>query len=376
MVSYPSDWKIGKIIDFANITTGYRDVKDRVNHGKYPFFVRSNDIEKIDLYDFDCEAVLTAGDGGIGKIFHYINGKFAAHQRVYVINNFREIDGKFFYYYFSKNFLYEVQKYTAKSTVDSVRMPMIERMEIPIPSIEEQKSIVFALSSFDEHIKNLGKLIEKKKSMRDGAIENLLSGSIRLSNYKDEWVEKPLEEISDIYDGTHQTPTYTLRGIRFVSVENITDIYSSNKYISHSDFIKDFKNKPGKNDVLLTRIGTIGESTVVTTNEEIAYYVSLALLKNIRINSSFLNHYIGTKKFKKELDDRTLHHATPKKINKGDIGKCMVRFPLNEDEQKEIAGLLTSMNDEINDLEKEKNKIIQIREGAMAELLSGYVRIK
>lgn len=58
------------------------------------------------MADYDCEAVLTAGDGvGTGKVFHYINGKFAAHQRVYIMNNFRGIDGKYFYYYFLRTSL-------------------------------------------------------------------------------------------------------------------------------------------------------------------------------------------------------------------------------------------------------------------------------
>ena len=97
MVTYPSDWEISQIDKIADITTGCRDVKDSVKNGEYPFYVRSKDVERINFYDFDCEAVLTAGDGGAGKIFHYKNGKFAAHQRVYVISKFEKVDGKYFY---------------------------------------------------------------------------------------------------------------------------------------------------------------------------------------------------------------------------------------------------------------------------------------
>ena len=158
MVTYPSDWEISQIDKIADITTGCRDVKDSVKNGKYPFYVRSKDVERINFYDFDCEAVLTAGDGGAGKIFHYKNGKFAAHQRVYVISKFEKVDGKYFYYFFSKNFLQEVEKYTAKSTVDSVRRPMIANMEFPLPPFKEQQAIASALSDFDEHIDNLTEL--------------------------------------------------------------------------------------------------------------------------------------------------------------------------------------------------------------------------
>jgi len=375
MVNYPEDWKISQIDKIANITTGCRDLKDSIRNGKYPFYVRSKEVERINFDDYDCEAVLTAGDGEIGKIFHYINGKFAAHQRVYVISNFEKVDGKYFYYFFSKNFLYEVERYTAKSTVDSVRRPMIANMKIPLPPFKEQQAIASVLSDFDEHINNLTKLIEKKKGIRDGALEDLITGQTRLDGFDGECEEEPLQKICNIYDGIHQTPNYTVSGIKFVSVENISDIYSSDKYISRADYDRDFKVRPEKGDVLMTRIGDIGTSCIVGTSEPIAYYVSLALFKKITIDSEFLNHYIESKEFKNELDDRTLYHATPKKINKGEIGKCKVRYPKNKDEQKAIASILTAMDEEIEALEIEKAKIESIKEGAMYDLLTGRVRL-
>ena len=85
----PEDWEIDRVESFVSITTGNRNTQDRIEDGQYPFFVRSQTIERINSYSFDGEAVLTAGDGvGTGKVFHYINGKFDCHQRVYKISNF------------------------------------------------------------------------------------------------------------------------------------------------------------------------------------------------------------------------------------------------------------------------------------------------
>ena len=78
--------------------------------------------------------------------------------------------------------------------------------------------------------------------------------------------------------------------------------------------------------------------------------------------------------FQKEIYNRTLHHATPKKINKGEIGKCLVKFP-SLPEQQAIADTLTAFDDEILALESERDKIIQIRDGAMNDLLTGKVRL-
>lgn len=376
MVTYPKDWTEDKVSNVVDISTGCRDTQDNKATGRYPFFVRSPIVERIDVADYDCEAVLTAGDGvGTGKVFHYYNGKFAAHQRVYVMNNFRDVDGKYFYYFFSKNFIKEVEKYTAKSSVDSVRRAMIADMEFIHPRLLEQQDIVKVLAAFDSYIDDLAELIEKKRGIRDGALDDLMSCQTRLDGYSDVWCEAELSDICKVYDGTHQTPKYVPQGIKFVSVENITDIYGSEKYISFSAYELDFKVYPEKGDILMTRIGDIGTPCIVETDEPLAYYVSLALFKSIKVNSRFLDYFIMSSQFQKELDDRTLHHATPKKINKGEIGKCKVRYPKDANEQAAIADILRAMDEEIEALEIERDKMIQIREGAMDDLLTGRVRL-
>lgn len=376
MVTYPYDWEKDTVSNVVDITTGCRDTQDNKANGKYPFFVRSPIVERIDVADFDCEAVLTAGDGvGTGKVYHYINGKFSAHQRVYVMSNFRNVDGKYFYYFFSKNFLKEVEKYTAKSSVDSVRRAMIADMEFAHPSVSEQREIVQVLSDFDAYIDNLSELITKKKNIRDGALEDLMSGRTKLSGFSGEWQEAKLSDICKVYDGTHQTPKYTLKGIRFVSVENISNLYESDKFISKEAYDLNFKVRPEIGDILMTRIGDVGTPALIEKSEPLAFYVSLALLKNISINSKFLYYYIMASAFQHELDDRTLHHATPKKINKGEIGKCNVKYPIDPNEQEAIAYILIAMDQEIKNLEAERDKMIQIREGAMDDLLTGRVRL-
>ena len=98
----PEDWECTTAKQLMKIETGSRNTENKTNTGIYPFFVRSQKIESIDTYHYNCEAVLTAGDGvGTGKVFHYYIGKFDAHQRVYVMSGFNGISGRYFYYYFS-----------------------------------------------------------------------------------------------------------------------------------------------------------------------------------------------------------------------------------------------------------------------------------
>lgn len=176
-----ANWKKVKIGDFLRVKTGSKNTEDKIDDGKYPLYVRSPIVERINEYTHDCEAVLTAGDGvGTGKVFHYVNGKFAAHQRVYVISNFTEIDGKYFYYQFSQNFYDEVMKYTAKSSVDSVRRGMITGMEIALPfnsdgspDLIEQRRIASILSDMDSEISAIEKEITKLQNLKTAMMQKM-----------------------------------------------------------------------------------------------------------------------------------------------------------------------------------------------------------
>ena len=97
---------------------------------------------------------MTVGDGvGTGKVFHYVDGKYDLHQRVYRMFGFeKDISAKYFFYYFSNNFYDRVMAMTAKTSVDSVRHEMIADMDIIVPCIKEQKFISGLFQNFDHLI--------------------------------------------------------------------------------------------------------------------------------------------------------------------------------------------------------------------------------
>ena len=158
-----------KFKDICNIQTGKSNTQDKCDDGIYPFYIRSENIEKSNKYIFDCEAVLTIGDGNIGKVFFYENGKFDCHQRVYVLNNFQNVLGKYAYYYFSSFFHKRAMSMSAKNTVDSVRLEMISDMLIKVPKQEEQVKMINLFSFLDKKIdlekQKLNKLIDLKKGL-------------------------------------------------------------------------------------------------------------------------------------------------------------------------------------------------------------------
>ncbi len=174
----PKDWEVDRIDQMAKITTGNKDTQNKEEFGEYPFFVRSQTVEKISSYSYDGEAILTSGDGvGVGKIYHYIYGKFDFHQRVYMLYEFVNcIVPKYLFYYFSNNFLVEVDKYSAKTTVDSVRMEMIAGMSVPLPQLLEQKLVTERLQSIENKLGSEESYLKKMNLIKSGLMSDLLSG--------------------------------------------------------------------------------------------------------------------------------------------------------------------------------------------------------
>lgn len=197
---------------------------------------------------------------------------------------------------------------------------------------------------------------------------------LRFPRFEDEWEENVLGEVVDVYDGTHQTPKYTNEGIKFLSVENIKTL-DSDKYISKEAFEKEFKIRPEFGDILMTRIGNIGTPNIVKSNEDFAYYVSLALLKPKCINSYFLKTLILSPFIQNELWRKTLHVAFPKKINKNEIAKVMVNYP-NKKEQEKIGDFFSKLDQQI-ELEEQKLSLLEEqKKGYMQKLFSQELRFK
>lgn len=202
--------------------------------------------------------------------------------------------------------------------------------------------------------------------------------ALRLPEFNQPWNICKLEDIAEIYDGTHQTPKYTDQGVPFVSVENISNLGATNKFIADKDFEKNFKVKPKKDDILMTRItaGVIGATALVESDKPLAYYVSLALIRcRNGVTPRFLEQRINCGSFRRELHKRIIHVAFPKKINLGDIGKCEVSLP-EIDEQAKIENFLSALNNRITFLQRKHMSLKGYKLGILRCLLTKELRFK
>ena len=181
----PEHWEVMRMRYLCSITTGNKDTINRVDDGLYPFYVRSPKVERINTYSYDGEAVLMAGDGvGAGKVFHYVNGKFDYHQRVYNFYNIKKIKAKLLYYYMKSHFRYVIEQLSAKSTVDSVRLNMIQDFMVVIPSMQEQLDLIEYLDSqmknLDDSISMFENQISLLQERKQIIINEVVTGKVKV----------------------------------------------------------------------------------------------------------------------------------------------------------------------------------------------------
>jgi type I restriction enzyme, S subunit len=179
----PQHWEVKKLKYLCRVQTGDKDTVNAVEDGAYPFFVRSQTVERINTFTYDCEAILTAGDGaGVGKVFHHYIGPFDFHQRVYMLNDFQEVSGRFLFLFLKENFYRVALDGNAKSTVDSLRMPVFLDFRITVPPLPEQHAVVEHLDvetqKIDTLIDRARRAIELMREHRTSLIAAAVTGKI------------------------------------------------------------------------------------------------------------------------------------------------------------------------------------------------------
>lgn len=346
------EWK--KLGEICEIGTGANNREDACDDGLYPFFVRSQEVLRINEYLFNEEAILIPGEGGIGDIFHYFNGKYGLHQRTYRVHPISDsVYGKYIYYYLFANFKCYINKKSYKSTAASIRKPMLTDFPISIPSLSEQQRIVSILDTFTSSISNLKQQIEERRKQYEYERDLLLDLEGK------EGVEmKKLGEVFDTRNGytpSTKNPDFWEEGtIPWFKMEDIRD---NGRVLGDSNLHITPKAIKGKglfkaNSIILATSATIGEHALITvehlSNQRFTNFYPKKKFEGL-INMKFVYYYMYL------IDEWCKQHINQGGFASVDMnGLFSMDFPLlSLQAQSRIVSILDTFEQSISNLEEQ-----------------------
>lgn len=370
---FEGEWKDRRIGDICNVSTGKSNTQDKVDDGKFPFYVRSPHIEKSNKYLYDEEAVLTVGDGvGTGKVFHYVNGKYDLHQRVYRLYDFKGVNALCFYYYFSQKFYKRVMAMTAKSSVDSVRLDFISEMHLPFPSLPEQRALASYFTSLDAQIAASTSRLSSLKQIKAASLLNMFPQKgetvprVRFKGFQGEWKERKLgevfsERVENNINGQLLSVTLNkgiIRASENGKLDNSNSDKSKYKVVNINDIAYNSMRMWQGASGCSKYEGIVSPAyTVITPKEDIdSSFFSYLFKTDIAINK-FRLHSQGL-----TSDNWNLKYPAFSKID--------VYCPLDISEQRAIASYFTALDAQITLHRERLEKLKQIKAACLEKMFA------
>lgn len=288
------------------------------------------------------------------------------------------------YYFKSEDTKERIRNVAVGQTMASLNTKLMNAFKVVLPTVEEQKNIAALLSNMDTLISTLEKQIAKKKAIKQGAMQELLTGKRRLHGFNGAWQEVKLEDIcSKITDGSHESPPESDIGYYMPSVKDMRSTgfdYSECKKISYSDFKKLERNgcQPNVGDVLIAKDGSILKYAFVqekTENIVILSSIAIVTPHSNCVDSYFLAQYFRQQNFVEQvITNYKSGTGVPRIVLKG-FKQMVLLIPESVAEQAAIAKILVDMDTEITGLENELAKYRQVKQGMMQQLLTGKIRL-
>jgi type I restriction enzyme S subunit len=372
----PNDWEVMKVEDFANcFSGGTPSTSNQHFYGDEIPFIASKElnqrritktkkgITKWGLLNSSAKKVeagtllvamygATAGVSAISKI----NG--AINQAVLAINTDDSTDKKYVFNWFQLNKENIISIYT-QGGQPNLSGTLIKQIKIPIPQLSEQTAIANVLSDVDELIENLTQLIEKKKKIKQGAMQELLTGKRRLPGFDGEWEEKKLGDIAEIKKGNLITKKSAIQGNIPVIAGGLKPSY--------------FHNLPNRKPGTIT-ISASGANAGYVSFHPYPIFASdcSTISKSEGYNIKFLYFLLRLKQT--EIYELQTGGAQPH-VYPENLGKVLVSIPPTKKEQNEIASIVSNLQDGIKSLNELKHKYQLIKQGMMQQLLTGKIRL-
>ncbi|MFS1041408.1 restriction endonuclease subunit S [Enterococcus faecium] len=385
MVTYPSDWKEYKINDVADIFDNLRIpvTKNQRKAGNIPYYGANGIQDYVSGYTHDGEFVLIAEDGANDLQNYpvtYTSGKIWVNNHAHVLAGVNSKADTRFLAYLLKTV--DFSAVLVGGTRAKLNGKTLKNIEVTLPErLNEQQTIASVLSDFDEHIDNLSELIEKKKAIRDGALEDLVTGRTRLDGFSGEWESQTINDFIKIKRGASPRPIESYLTINTDGV-NWIKIGDAPRYGKYIESTKERIAPSGANrsvmvfpdDFLLSNSMSFGRPYILKVKGCIHDGWLRLYDFQEKADKDFLFYLLSTQNVQSQYIEAASGSGV-QNLNKDVVGEVKVVLP-SLTEQQAIAQVLSAMDEEIESLEVEKEKMLQIKEGAMDDLLTGRVRLK
>lgn len=393
----PEKWKDKKLGDVGKVCMCKRIFANQTsNTGEVPFFKIGTFGKEADAYiskglyeDYKQRFsypqkgdVLISAAGTLGRtiVFEGKDAYFQDSNIVWLATDKELLCNEYLYHY------YKVIKWGASegSTIARLYNGIICNTHIALPDVEEQKQIATVLSEIDELISLTEKQISKKKAIKQGAMQELLTGKRRLPGFSGEWETRTLHEISnEMVDGPFgsnlKTEHYTTeRQVRIIQLSNIGEAGWNNANVKYTTFghaaeLQRCIVQPGS--ILIAKMMPAGRAIICPDNEK-SYILGSDVVKvvpNSSVDSRYLVYATKSRFYLDQIADDT-QGSTRARTSVSKLRKTAILFP-EKDEQIAIADILSEMDMEIAALEGKIAKYRQIKQGMMQQLLTGKIRL-
>ena len=333
--------------------------------------------------------IVGAGTGKVEIIPFWLDQSNLTQTTARIAIESNKADNNYIKYYLESNKGQEqVKNYIKGAAQPGLNCGDIEKfLTILPPTLNEQKSIATALTEVDELITGLEKLISKKKDIKQGAMQQLLTpphkGGKRLAGFFGEWVERPFTDMIWFQEGPGLRKwQFTSKGIKVINITNLVDGYldleKTQRHISLDEFNNMYKHfEVDEGDIVVASSGNSYCKTSVVRKQDLPLVMNTSVirfkpLKNLNYNLLLI--LLKSDLFKDQIDLLITGGAQP---NFGPVHLPKVFFTLPEsmEEQNAIGQILSDIDTEINKLETKKEKYSAIKQGMMQELLTGKTRL-
>jgi type I restriction enzyme S subunit len=373
----PVGWNRKKIGSFLDVKYGKSQKEIEDVNGKYSILGTGGIIGKTDQYLYDKETVLIGRKGTIDKPVYYDRPFWTIDTLFYTEINTKLVDIKWVYYMFNTiNWL----KYNEATGVPSLSVRVIENIKVLCPPLEEQKKIAYILTTWDKAIEMKQELLEKKKQLKKGLMQRLLTGELRLPGFDGEWKEIKLDSLIKFVNGyAFKSSNYVENGEKIVVT--ISNVQSGNLDLTNS--VKKISSVPNnlnrnqqlvQGDILISMTGNVGRICRVDVNNCLLNQRVGKLISNEKIQQKFLYHKINTVKFQNRMEALS-SGSSQSNLSTKEIKRYKVYIPTDLEEQKAIAEVLSTADKSIELIEKQIENLKLQKKGLMQLLLTGIVRV-